>query len=156
MTYYLRCLGLVATFAAAVISAGTTAAQTSDLVGMLTSQLGVTEDQAAGGAGSLFDFAKGQMAPSDFDTVTSALPEVGDLMGAAPQGGSGDLLGSAGSLLGGSSGGLEDAAGVASTFSDLGMSPNMVNEFVPVILDYAESAGSDQAMQLLQSAFSAL
>ncbi len=156
MTYCLRCLGLVATFAAAVISAGTTAAQTSDLVGMLTSQLGVTEDQAAGGAGSLFDFAKGQMAPSDFDTVTSALPEVGDLMGAAPQGGSGGLLGSASSLLGGSAGGLEDAAGVASTFSDLGMSPNMVNEFVPVILDYAESAGSDQAMQLLQSAFSAL
>jgi hypothetical protein len=116
----------------------------------------VSEDQAAGGAGSLFDFAKGQMAPSDFDTVTSALPEVSDLMGAAPQGGSGGLLGSASSLLGGSSGGLEDAAGVASSFSDLGMSPDMVNEFVPVILDYAESAGSDQAMQLLQSAFSAL
>lgn len=155
MTRYLRCLGLVAALVVVAFSAGTAAAQTSDLVGMLTSQLGVSEDQAAGGAGSLFDFAKGQMAPSDFDTVTSALPEVSDLMGAAPKGDSG-LLGSASSLLGGSSGGLEDAAGVASSFSDLGMSPDMVNEFVPVILDYAESAGSDQAMQLLQSAFSAL
>jgi hypothetical protein len=149
-------LGFAAALVVAVFSAGTAAAQTSDLVGMLTSQLGVTENQAAGGAGSLFGFAKGQMAPGDFDTVTSALPEVSDLMGAAPQGGSGGLLGSASSLLGGSSGGLEDAAGVASSFSDLGMSPDMVNEFVPVILDYAESAGSDQAMQLLQSAFSAL
>jgi hypothetical protein len=156
MTRYRRCLGLVAALVVVAFSAGTAAAQTSDLVGMLTSQLGVSEDQAAGGAGSLFDFAKGQMAPSDFDTVTSALPEVSDLMGAAPQGGSGGLLGSASSLLGGSSGGLEDAAGVASSFSDLGMSPDMMNEFVPVILDYAESAGSDQAMQLLQSAFSAL
>jgi len=155
MTHYLRGLGFGAALVAAAFAAGTAAAQTSDLVGLLTSQLGVSEDQAAGGAGSLFDFAKGQMAPGDFDTVTSALPEVSDLMGAAPQGESG-LLGSASSLLGGSSGGLEDAAGVASSFSDLGMSPNMVNEFVPVILDYAESAGSDQAMQLLQSAFSAL
>ena len=155
MTRYLRCLGLVASLVVVAFSVGRAAAQTSDLVGMLTSQLGVSEDQAAGGAGSLFGFAKGQMAPSDFDTVTSALPEVSDLMGAAPKGNSG-LLGSASSLLGGSSGGLEDAAGVASSFSDLGMSPDMVNEFVPVILDYAESAGSDQAMQLLQSAFSAL
>lgn len=155
MTHYLRCLGFGAALAAAVVSAGPATPQTSDLVGMLTSQLGVSEEQAAGGAGSLFGFAKGQMAPGDFDTVTSALPEVSDLMGAAPKKESG-LLGSASSLLGGSSGGLEDAAGVASSFSDLGMSPDMVNQFVPVILDYAESAGSDQAMQLLQSAFSPL
>ena len=49
-----------------------------------------------------------------------------------------------------------DVAGVASAFSNLGMSPDMVNQFVPVILEYAQSAGSEQAMQLLQGAFTAL
>lgn len=177
MTRHLRQFGFPAALAAALIatlvavaSAGPAAAQNGDLVGMLTSQLGVSEEQAAGGAGSLFGFAKGQMTPGDFDAVASALPEVDGLMGAAPAGGSG-LLGSSSSLLGGSSlggsslggsssggsaGGLGDMAGVASSFSDLGMSPDMVNEFVPVILDYAQSAGGEQTMQLLKGAFSAL
>jgi len=171
MTRHLRHFGflaalvaaLVAAVLAAVVSAGPAAAQSGGLVGMLTSQLGVSEEQAAGGAGSLFGFAKGQMTPGDFDAVSSALPEVDGLMGAAPAGDSG-LLGSSSSLLGGSSlggsagglGGLEDMAGVASSFSDLGMSPEMVNEFVPVILDYAQSAGGEQTMQLLKGAFSAL
>jgi hypothetical protein len=172
MTRHLRQFGFPAALAAALVatlvavaSAGPAAAQNGDLVGMLTSQLGVSEEQAAGGAGSLFGFAKGQMTPGDFDAVASALPEVDGLMGAAPAGGSG-LLGSSSSLLGGSSlggsslggsaGGLGDMAGVASSFSDLGMSPDMVNEFVPVILDYAQSAGGEQTMQLLKGAFSAL
>jgi hypothetical protein len=47
-------------------------------------------------------------------------------------------------------------AGVADAFSGLGMSPNMVNEFVPVILEYTQSAGSEQAVQLLKGALSAL
>jgi len=95
------------------------------------------------------------MSSGDFDVVSSALPEVGGLMDAAPKENSG-LLSSGSSLLGGSSGGLGDMAGVAGAFSDLGMSPDMVNEFVPVILDYAQSAGSEQAMQLLKGAFTAL
>ena len=145
----------IAAFVMVLVSAGTGTAQTSDLVGMLTSQLGVSEQQAAGGAGSLLDFAKGQMSGGDFDVVSSALPEVDGLLGAAPEASSG-ALGSASSLLGGSSGGLGEAAGVADAFSGLGMSPDMVNEFVPVILEYTQSAGSEQAMQLLKGAFTAL
>lgn len=156
MTRLSQCFGFVAAVLLVVGVAGNGTAQTSDLVGMLTSQLGVSQEQAAGGAGSLFNFAEVQMETADFDVVSSALSEVGDLMGAAPEGEGSGVLGSASSLLGGSSGGLEDVAGVASAFSDLGMSPNMVNEFVPVILEYAQSAGSEQAMQLLKGAFTAL
>ena len=96
------------------------------------------------------------MGVSDFDVVSSALPGVDSLIGAAPDTGSGGVLGSATSLLGGSSSSLGDMAGIASQFSDLGMSPDMVSQFVPVILDYAQTAGSEQAMQLLQGAFTAL
>ena len=155
MTRYLQYFGLMAAFVAVLGASGTSRAQTSDLIGLLTSQLGVTEQQATGGAGSLFGFAKEEMGVSDFDVVSSALPGVDSLMGAAPDASSG-LLGSASSLLGGSSSSLGDMAGIASSFSDLGMSPDMVSQFVPVILDYAQTAGSEQAMQLLQGAFTAL
>lgn len=160
MKRYPKYLGFLAAVVAVIVAAGTGRAQTGDLVGMLTSQLGVSEQQAVGGAGSLFNFAEGQMGSADFDVVSSALPEVGGLMGAAPEGGSGVLgsgvLGSGSSLLGGSSSGLGDLTGVASSFADLGMSPDMVNEFVPVILEYTQSAGGEQAMQLLKGAFTAL
>ena len=160
MTKYLQYFGIIAAVVVAIVSTGTGKAQTSDLVGMLTSQLGVSQQQATGGAGSLFNFAEGQMGSSDFDVVSSALPEVNGLMSAAPEGGS-EALGSGSSLygsslLGGSSSGLGDLTGVASSFTDLGMSPDMVNEFVPVILEYTQSAGGEQAMQLLQGAFTAL
>jgi hypothetical protein len=160
MIRYLKYFGLTAAFVAVLGAAGPGKAQTSDLIGLLTSQLGVTEQQATGGVGSLLGFAKEQMGIADFDVVSSALPGVDSLIGAAPEAGSG-ALGSASSMLGGTSlggasGGLGDIAGVASSFSELGMSPDMVNQFVPVILEYAQSAGSEQAMQLLQGAFTAL
>lgn len=155
MTRYMQFVGVMAAVLIVLVWTGAGQAQTSDLVGMLTSQLGVSEQQASGGAGSLLNFAKGQMGSGDFDVVSSALPEVDGLMDAAPEASSG-VLGSGSSLLGGSTGGLGDMAGVAGTFSDLGMSPEMVNEFVPVILEYTQSAGSEQAMQLLKGAFTAL
>ena len=175
MAKRMRFIGLMAVFAVVVGVTGIARAQTSDLVGMLTSQLGVSSAQAAGGAGSLFSFAQGQMSPTDFGTVSSALPEVGGLMDAVPSGGSGaaaagsSLMGGTslggtslggtslgGSSLGGSSmGGLGDIAGVTSAFSDLGLSPDMVQQFVPVVLDYAQSTGGSQIMQLLQGAFTA-
>lgn len=170
MAKRMRFIGLMAVFAVVVGVTGIARAQTSDLVGMLTSQLGVSSAQAAGGAGSLFGFAQGQMSPTDFGSVSSALPEVGGLMDAVPSGGSGaaaagsSLMGGTslggtslgGTSLGGSSmGGLGDIAGVTSAFSDLGLSPDMVQQFVPVVLDYAQSTGGSQIMQLLQGAFTA-
>ena len=154
-TRYLKYFGYMAAVVVVIVSAEIGKAQSSDLVGMLTSQLGVSEQQATGGAGLLFNFAEGQMGSADFNVVSSALPEVSGLMGAAPEGGSG-VLGSGSSLLSGSSSGLGDLTGVASSFTDLGMSPDMVNEFVPVILEYTQSAGGEQAMQLLKGAFTAL
>jgi len=59
MTRYMPSVGLIAAVVIVLVSTGAGRAQTSGLVGMLTSQLGVTEQQASGGAGSLFNFAKG-------------------------------------------------------------------------------------------------
>lgn len=157
-----RCLAVL--LLATLMMPGVARAQTSDLINMLTSQLGVSESQASGGAGTLFKYAQDQLSPSDFSTVSDGLPGVDSLIGQAPEpkssssmlGSTSNLLGGSSSSVGGSSSELGDVAGVASAFSDLGMSPDMVNEFVPVILDYAQSAGSEQVMQILQGALTGL
>jgi hypothetical protein len=43
-------------------------------------------------------------------------------------------------------------ANLADSFSKLGLAPDMVNQFVPVILDFVQSEGGQQAMTLLKSA----
>ena len=109
-------------------------AQMGDLVGLLTSQLGVTEPQAAGGAGALFDYAKQQLSPADFGKVSSGLPGLDGLI--------------AGVASGGGAGSLTDLAG---SFSQLCLSPDMIGKFVPVVLDYAQASGGQEVLGLLQS-----
>lgn len=146
------CLGSL--LALLLLAAATPAkAQVDALVGALTSQLGVTETQATGGAGALFALAREQMAPSDFVQVSSAVPGVDQLLGAAPAlgGGSSGLLGDAASALGAGSD-LGQLAQLAGPFSELGMSPDMISQFVPIVLDYVQSTGGESAMGLMQGA----
>lgn len=131
-------------------------AQANDLVNMLTSQLGVSEEQASGGASSILDYASGEMGADDFDIVSQSMPDLGSLVGGSSGGGSSSLLESGSSLLGASGGDMGGMADIASSFSDLGMSPDMVSQFVPQILEYAKTNGSEQAMKLLQGALTGL
>ncbi len=55
--------------AALVATANTGSAQAQDLVGMLVSQLGVTSEQATGGAGAIFNLAKERLAPDQFSQI---------------------------------------------------------------------------------------
>lgn len=130
-----------------------------DLVGMLTSQLGVTEPQAKGGAGSLFDMAKGALPESDWTQVASAIPGVKDLIGAAPAVSqstsekSNKLAGLAGGL-GAVTKAVDNAnkfAAVNDQFKQLGLNTDMVSQFVPLILSFTESAGGEQVMNILKS-----
>jgi|GEM_PF-2639575 len=61
-----------------------TKAAAGELVGLLTSQLGVTKPQAEGGAGSIFSLAKSKMSPSDFGQIASVVPDMDTLLKAAP------------------------------------------------------------------------
>lgn len=129
-------------------------AQADALVSALVSQLGVTEAQAAGGAGSIFRAGKSSMSAADYAGFASAVPGVDTLIGQAPavsksSGGLSGLLGSTG-LAGGS--GLGSLASLAGPFKSLGMSGDMVQRFLPVVLQYVQSTGGQQAMGLLQGA----
>ncbi len=124
-----------------------------DLVGMLTKNLGVTSEQAEGGAGAIFDSASKNMSAEDFTKVTDALPEVKSLMSSASSGDSGSgTLGGLSSMLGKSGGSLSTLAGLSDTFSKLGLSSDMVGKFIPVVLEYAQSKGGSTVSNLLKSA----
>jgi len=122
-------------------------ADTSKLIGSLVDKLGVSEEQATGGAGAIFKEGKNNMSSDDYSQLLNAVPGIDSLISAAPQ--AGGLGGKASSLLGGSAGSM---AGLADSFSKLGLSPEMVNQFVPIVLDFVQSEGGQQTMTLLKNA----
>ena len=145
------------------------AAPGGSLTDTLVQELGVTPAQASGGAGAIFGAAKTSMSPGEFAQVSDAVPEMDSLLGAAPaMGGVGALggseaLGAAGALSGvtgvssssGVSGMMAGAGalgGLAGPFGDLGMSPDMVGKFVPVIMDYVQTSGGASTAGLLKGA----
>jgi len=130
--------------------AGPASADTSKLIGTLVDTLGVTEDQATGGSGAVFREAKNNMSSGDYSQLLKAVPGIDSLMSAAPQ--TSGLAGKATSLLGGSGSSATGMANLADSFSKLGLAPDMVNQFVPVIMEFVQSEGGDQAMTLLKSA----
>jgi hypothetical protein len=121
------------------------------LVDLLSSKLGVTKDQAAGGAGSLFQLAKQNLSVKDFSSVAKAVPGIDQMLGAAPKvEGSTSSLGKISSMVGSNK--LGGMSGVTSSFEKLGLSGDMVSKFTPIILDYVKNKGGEHAMSLLKGA----
>ncbi|MGG7053976.1 DUF2780 domain-containing protein [Nitrosomonas sp. ANs5] len=116
----------------------TTVAPTADsstgLTEVLMQQLGVTQQQAQGGAGALLQLAKSRMTGSDFTALSHSVPDMQSLLGAAPAAGA---LGS---------------GGMAGTFLQLGMTPDMVQKFIPTIVQYVEGTGGSALATALRSA----
>lgn len=130
------------------------AADSPSLVDSLVGRLGVSQEQAAGGAGSLFRFASQELGADGFQSIANAVPNMDSLLGAVPQ--SGALGGLAGAIGGDSVGGLIGAASVLNNFKQLGLSPDMVGQFVPVVIEYVKNQGGAAAGNLLMGALSGL
>ncbi len=131
-----------------------TSANAAGLTDTLMSSLGVSEKQASGGAGSLMKYAKGNLSKDDFSKVSSSIPDMSSIMSAAPDvakaaGGLGGIGGMASALGGDSVAGL---ASLASSFSDLGLSADMIQKFIPTILEYVKGTGGSDVMGLLAGA----
>lgn len=109
-----------------------------DLSSLLTRQLGVTEAQANGGIGSMLQVAQNKLKAGEFDQIAKAIP------------GSQKYLDVAKQALGATK--LTDAAGLSSAFGKLGMSPDMVDKFKPLVTDYVGKAGGESARNLLAGA----
>ena len=134
-----------------------------ELIQQLVSSLGVNEDQAKGGAGLLFNLAKDKLGAGDFQQIADKIPGVSDLLGAAPApsatasagGGMMGALGGAAAALGAGGlgdklGGLGDLANLASGFSQLGLSSDMVGKFAPIVLSFVQNQGGDGIKDLLE------
>ncbi len=125
----------------------------SSLIELLTSQLGIENNQAEAGAGAIFRSAKSELNESDFGTIAKAVPEVYSLLDAAPKEETvSKSIGSLTSALGTGADKLEGAASLASSFNNLGMDGDMVGKFTTIILDYVKQKGGEHAMNLLKGA----
>jgi hypothetical protein len=116
-----------------------------DLISALVSQLGVTKEQAQGGAGAIFKAAQDRLGGGEFDKLLGGVPGVKDLLSKAPAtigGGLGGMLGGLASKMGG--GDMAQAMQLLSAFSSLGLNKDTAMKFVPVIMQFLESQGGPE------------
>jgi hypothetical protein len=112
------------------------------LAGMLESQLGVNEDQAEGGIGSLLSLAKSQLSGGDFEKLAGSIPGADGYIESAKQ-------------LGAVAGPLTSLTDLNAALGRLGIPPETIEKFVPMATDLVGQVGGEQARQLLSSALAA-
>ncbi|ROU02166.1 hypothetical protein EB809_01295 [Marinobacter sp. R17] len=107
--------------------------EASTLVNNIQDQLGVTETQAAGGAGALLQLAKSQLGASSFDNINDRVSGLGSLLG-----GSGDQ---SNNLLSSALSNISSMDGVEKAFSALGLQSSAIDQFAPLVLDFLKGQG---------------
>jgi hypothetical protein len=130
------------------------AVQPGSLAELLMQRTGVTAAQAQGGAGALFQVAKNKMQPESFAQLEQAVPGMNEMLGAVPAQTqpSGGLAGRLSSIAGASGGTAGNLVAVVSAFQQQGMSPAMVQQFVPVVVDYVKAHGNEALLNSLSAA----
>ena len=121
-----------------------------ELVGQLTKGLSITPAQATGGAGTLFSLAKSRLSAADFKKVAAAVPGMGSFLKAAPS--AGEASGGLSDLTGALPGNIGGMASAATSFQKLGLSPDMVGKFVPILTSFVQSKGGANVASLLSGA----
>jgi hypothetical protein len=123
-----------------------------ELVGQLTKQLSITPEQAIGGTGAIFGFAKTKLQPEDFLKISNAVPGMDGLLKAVPvpSASGNDPLGGMGAMLPGKAGAIASLGG---TFKQLGMSPQMAMKFLPVMTQFLKVKGGANVAGLLGGVF---
>src|SRR5262245_29528893 len=104
--------------------------------GLLQSQLGITENQAAGGIGSYLTLAQEKLIKGDFDKITQLVPGAGKYMAQAKS-------------LGAVTGPIKDMKGLQAALGKLAVSPETRAKFVPAVTDYIGKAGGESVQKLL-------
>jgi uncharacterized protein VcgC/VcgE DUF2780 len=104
---------------------------TNPLTELLAGQLGVSTEQAAGGAGALLSMASSQLSGDQATELANMIPGGDALTNAIPAG--------LGSLLG-------NTEGLNQVFSALGMDASMVSQFIPVVLQFVGDQGASAGL----------
>jgi hypothetical protein len=152
----LATVGRTAETGRVVMEAGRTAAASGvqarqgTLADVLVNQLGVSRQQALGGAGALFQAAKAKMAPQAFANMSESVPDMSEMLAAAPQ--VGLPLSKTMPAVGDVGGTIDTMTSLAASFQQLNLPQSMVHQFIPVVVDYVKTASGPMAANLLQSA----
>ncbi len=120
----------------------------------LMSSLGVSEQQAAGGLGSLFGLAKDNLSSEEFGTLAKSVPGMDSLLNAAPSvsQNSSDFS----NLLSDSSKALSGAQTLYQQFGELGLSTDQVGNYISVVSQYLDSEAGQATTSLFKKGVSSL
>ena len=123
-----------------------------DLIRKLTKDLGVSRDQARGGLVALLRAGQQNMERSDFAQFVADIPGADKLLRDAPPPSTlSSLAGGLGSLLGGRSG-PGRWAGLAASFTQLGMDLGTAKRFGPIVIDYVKEHGGENLVDKIRAA----
>ena len=109
------------------------------LLGALTSQLGVSQDQARGGIGSFLTLLQEKLGKGDFDKITSLVPGASGYLESAKK-------------LGAVTGPLKNLQGLNGALGKLGMNADTVAKFTPLVTDYLGKLGGPTVQTMLAGA----
>ena len=123
-----------------------------DLIRRLTRELGVTRDQARGGLVALLRTGQQNMQRRDFEQFVADIPGADRLLRDAPaQSTMSSLAGGLGSLFGGRSG-AGRWAGLAASFTELGVDLDTARKFGPIVIEYVREHGGENLVDKIRSA----
>jgi hypothetical protein len=136
----LSLLSLVMTAnAAAQTLPGSLQSMANPLLGKLTSSLGVTQDQAEGGVGSILTLAQEKLAKGDFDKIAALIPGASGYLEKAKS-------------LGAVTGPLLNGAGLNGALGKLGIDAATAAKFIPQVTKFVSKAGGSKLGGLLTNA----
>lgn len=123
-----------------------------DLIKRLTKELGVNKKQAEGGLVALLRAGQQNMARRDFEQFVADIPGADKLLRKAPPPSTiSSLAGGLGSLLGGR-GGPGRWAGLAASFTELGVDLATAKKFGPIVIDYVQHHGGEDLVDKMKVA----
>lgn len=128
-----------------------------ELVDLLTKNLGISPEQARGGAGLVLKRAKDNLGAEDFSKISAAAPQVDILISFLPATGD-SVIGEVEklfSIFGKKAGNVGSAARVRAGFFKLGLNAEMIEKFEKVILAFVQDKGGDGAGKLMEKGLAA-
>ena len=123
----------------------------NELLKRLTKELGVTKKQAEGGLVALLRAGKQNMTKRDFDQFVADVPGADKLLAKAPPPSTlSSLAGGLGGLFGKNSPGRW--AGLAASFTELGVDLDTAKKFGPIVIDDVAHHGGEDLVDKIRAA----
>ena len=123
-----------------------------DLIRKLTKDLGVSKDQARGGLVALLRAGQQNLSRQDFEQFVADVPGADKLLKNAPPPSTlSSFAGGLGSLLGGKQS-PGRWAGLAASFTELGIPLDTAKKFGPIVIDYVAHHGGEDLVDKIKDA----